>query len=304
MNDHNRNLSTLLTGNYVLVTVSSGDWRPVKRDVKLGREAAASHGAKSSAVIASKRLMDGYDDELRAVQSAYGAVRSYTYANTLPWSRAGENEAKRGDRLLRADKTPFFLAEVTKLKKEANVRLKEFLDVYEQRRDAAMQNSLGTLADPSLYPSLDEIRARFYCRVEVNPVPLSTALGMTTMPTDLADALGERIAAQQNEALGNALSDLKARVVAELKRTAEVLGKHAAGEKISLYSSLVGNMRQAAQLVDDFNVDGSADMKDFAAQLRRLAEHDVKVIKASPSLAKKKVATAKELMNAIDQLEW
>jgi len=177
--------------------------------------------------------------------------------------------------------------------------LNDFIGAYSSRKAEAISN-LGSLANPDDYPDVSELNELFAVNLDMNPVPATTDFERLTIPAEVAQALGNRIAGQQQVVLDNAMKDLSDRIVTELKRMATQLGKFSDGEKTRLYGSLIDNMSGLVALLRSANFTKDAKLNELADRLSECTKHDIKTIKANVSVAKQVAVTANEITADIE----
>ncbi|MCU0295782.1 MAG: hypothetical protein MUD05_06955 [Candidatus Nanopelagicales bacterium] len=304
MSDSLQDLSTTLTNNYLLVNVSLASWAARASDKTLAAETAASHGAIDSAVSVTKKLLAGADEEHKAVLSAQNAVRSFVYDRTIPYSRSGEDaKAKRGPRLLPVVDSLEFMADLKPLNAAFKAAMADFKAVY-AARVAAAQSNLGSISAD--YPDPSELDGMFSVRVDFEPVPSMQNFTRMSIPAAVAEALGKRLAARQEESLRAGFADLRDRIAAELSRTVTQLTKVTAGEKTKLYETLSTNVRTLVDLLKATTplVGDSPDLARLTSRLEILAATPVETYKTSVGAAQDSLAVARDALADLDAIEW
>lgn len=299
-------LNEVLATNYLLVTCTISDWSGKASDKALADETAATHGAAAGALRVVKDLMVGADAELKALRSAQSAVRSFAYDRTIPFSYAGEDaKSKRGPRALPVADAMTFLAELKPLNAAYKAALDDFERVYTQRVAQARGN-LGSIDDPAAYPDPSVIRDEFSVRVDLLPMPSVGSFNKLSLPAQVAQALGDRLAARQETALKAGFADLRDRIAAELQRTVAQLGKVVGGEQTRLYKTLqtnvaglAGLLRSTAGLLGD-----TPELARVLERLDTLARTPVETYKTSVGKANDNLVAAKEALDGLDEIQW
>lgn len=302
MNEFTEQIASALSTNYMLVKFSMSKWEGNKTDKKASRKLTDDAHADKRAARVVKQLMVGANAEHKAVSSAFNAVRQYVYTHTLPWST---NDVKMtGPRLLSTATSMQFMKGHAELVRTANTALQEFLAVYDQRRQEALL-SQGTLADASDYPTKEQLETSYSLTVDYEPIPDGASFNNMQVPTQIAEALGSRVAASQVKAIRNAMTALQMRLVDELKRMAEQLGKHGRGEKTKLYNSLITNMSTIVSLLETSNINNKQEIRDLAMDIRsKLCSTSIDALKASPHKAAEVAKSAQSLLGTVDEFEW
>ena len=297
-------LNAAIAGNFMQVQVRIRKWSGKQVDRSLSNELEVAKAAKHGALKTVKNLLAGADDELREVNSALDSIRTYTYNKTLPWATNSDG-AMRGPRLLPVRDTTDFLSGYKSLVRSYEQAKQSFLNVYEARRQQAIAN-LGGAGNPADYPTTDEIDNQFNVDLDLGVVAAVNDFSRLPIPADVAQALGQRMASKQEQAINNAMNDLFKRMLESVQRMATQLGKHAEEGNARLYKTMVQNVRDINSLLTAANVTGNSHLSELAEKIEReLCPHDVEVYKANPGLAKQKseqaALIAKDIENSI---EW
>jgi hypothetical protein len=280
-------LSDVLSSNYMLASLTVRKWSARKKDNEATEELLTIKGATHNAASVIKSLLAGNDRELRDTHAAYDRIRTWFYANSLPWTT---QEGQRGDRVVGTQQAMTFLRDFARLKTEAEKARDSFLDVY----DLAVANasvSMGGLYNTLNYPNKESVREMFGATLDIMPMPAVTDFDRVTIPGAMAQGLKGKYETRAKKQVECAISDLQTRVIEELGRMASQLGKVAAGEKARLFKSLTGNMQTLANLARSMGP-LSADLVVLADRLEaELLQHEVGAFKDNAALANK-VATA------------
>ncbi len=303
-------LNSTLSNNYLLLDITFKKWSASRPDKTLAKEITTLHGASPEAVNVTRKLMAGADDELKALEKTMGAIRSYAYSVSLPWSTAGEGASKKGPRLIPALSAMEVLTKLKELQDEFHTAKQDFINVYAQRVADAVKNQgtlvqapvapatvgagLGYLAVPAnsavdvskAYPPVGDLDTMFTVRADISVVPTVADFSRVALPAQLATALGARMGARQEKAMANAMEDLTMRTAAVAARMATQLSKHASGEKTKLYASLVTNVRDLAALLETTNFRSDAKITELADMCRELCVYDIAQLKHSVTASK------------------
>ena len=147
----------------LLVEFNASVWTARKLDKSATDEVVISKraGAKDAARV-NKHLLAGRN-ELDVIQKHVGAVRTFVYENTLPWSDTGI-------RLLPTSKFMDFNDRMGKLEEEFVELVNDFVQVYPSL-NTAQAMALGDMFDRSEYPSAGEMAHKFSFRLNFMPVP-------------------------------------------------------------------------------------------------------------------------------------
>ena len=280
-----RALNDALASNYMLVDLQRRSWGGKKTDRAVSDEVIRDKGATRDSGRFIKYLLAGADAELKAVQQRGNAVGAFVYSKTLPWS-SNQDGSKRGDRLIAATSTFEFMKELNSIKHEYDLAVQLLTAVWDARVATAKQNLGGMAEITDDYPKAAELADKFAINVDLRPVPTMADFTRINVPPELAEALGERHAAQAEIQVGIAQDDLKKRLLFQLERMSKQLKKTGAGDKTRLYDSLVTNMQELVGLARTMNMRSNPELAALADKIeQQLLKNPVDVYRNHPEQA-------------------
>lgn len=280
-----RQLNDALAANYMLVDLQLKSWGSKKTDRIVSQETIASKGASKSSGRFVKNLLAEADAEFLEVVHYQNQIRALVYSRTLPFS-ANVDGAKRGERLVSATKTFELMKEVNGVKYEHDKAVARLQTVWDARVAQARINLGGMATDQSDYPTAAELPDKFAVSFDLRPVPAMADFSRVAVPSELSEALGNRLAEQNAVQAGVALTDLKDRLLSELQRMAKQLTKAGAGEKTRLYDSLVTNVQDLVSLARTMNVHNNSGLAKLADDIEmQLLQQPVEAYRNSPTQA-------------------
>jgi hypothetical protein len=290
-----RALNDALASSYMLVDLQLKSWGSKKTDRAVSQETTDAKGATRGAGRFVKNLLAGADAEFLEVVHYQNQIRALVYSRTLPFS-ANTDGAKRGERLVSATKTFELMKEVNAIKHEHDKAVAALQAVWDIRVGEARIN-LGSMAsDITDYPLSAELPDKFAISFDLRPVPAMSDFTRVSLPSELSEALGNRIAEQNAIQASVALADLKERMLSELQRMAKQLTKTGAGEKTRLYDSLVTNMQDLVSLARTMNVHSNGGLTKLADDIEmQLLRNPVETYRNHPEKATEVAAAAANL---------
>lgn len=267
-----KQLNDALAANYMLVDLQLKSWGSKKTDKDASQQTITSNGASQKAGRFVKNLLADADSEYLEVVHYQNQIRAMVYARTLPFSNNTDG-AKRGERLVNGIKTLELMKEVNGIKHEHDKAVARLQAVWDQRVLQAKSN-LGAMAKASdAYPTAAELPDKFAVSFDLRPVPAMSDFTRVSIPSELSEALGQRVAEQNIVQAGVALDDLKTRMLEELQRMAKQLKKTASGEKTRLYDSLVTNMQDLVGLARTMNMHNNPGLAKLADDIEKQLLH-------------------------------
>ena len=282
---------TQLTERAMLVCLHISQWTARKHDKAASAEVADTYGANVNVGRYTKSLID--KDALRDICRIARDARGHHDANTLPWTDTGfrilpganyfdYTEAQRGFR------TKFETA------------VKAFAGDYADHRDQA-RNALKGLFSITDYPSPDEIAAKFRMETSFLPLPDAADFRVTLGAAEEARIRAD-IEARVKGAADAAMRDLWKRVHDTVARMSDRLNAYGVdadtGKVINPFrDSLVGNLRDLAELLPKLNIAGDPQLEDMRERLvASLCPHDPQALRDSPTLRQSVAREADQIL--------
>ena len=264
-----------------------------KTDKGVSLEVADQKNANQRAVKVIKTLIDTTHPAYRAVKTARGALYNVFAAETAPWSEDGWYiiKAKGYDRF----------TEVMREKTDAfDIAVTDFLKVYPELVDQA-PHRLGDLFDAEIFPSVEACAELFHSDVEVRPVPEAgdfrvamSAEDKQKIVTQMQRKNDERVTQVTSECFDRAYS-----AISNMVERLEAFDPDKKGAK--LYDSLVGNVRDIADLLPSLNVGDDPRLEQLAKDIGlRLTETDSSTLKKDEGKRQQVADNARQIMNQID----
>ena len=264
-----------------------------KTDKGVSLEVADQKNANQRAVKVIKTLIETTHPAYRAVKTARGALYNVFAAETAPWSEDGWYiiKAKGYDRF----------TEVMREKTDAfDIAVTDFLKVYPELVDQA-PHRLGDLFDAEIFPSVEACAELFHSDVEVRPVPEAgdfrvamSAEDKQKIVTQMQRKNDERVTQVTSECFDRAYS-----AISNMVERLEAFDPDKKGAK--LYDSLVGNVRDIADLLPSLNVGDDPRLEQLAKDIGlRLTETDASTLKKDEGKRQEVADNARQIMNQID----
>jgi hypothetical protein len=158
-----------------------------------------------------------------------------------------------------------------------------FVPRYPEMVEWARAEHNGTF-DPSDYPAVETLLDSFYFRTEPLPVPDAAHFEGTMSSLLGVDAEGVNIRVQ--DAMQEAQRELMARMIEPVRAMAVKLAEQpkAGKDDICFRDSLIGNIREIAELVPKLNIGGDAAIDQFAADMLALARYVPEVLRTDKAI--------------------
>jgi len=265
----------------LLVHVKISVWDSVKTDRKIMEDVKNIHNAKGDVGYMRKNMLAGVDGPLKAVRSAYAAVRIRHYDLSLPWISDTASDRKTGPRLLPHPLLGRYLTELGELERVAVDALETFIPLYPQMIVDAQPN-LGGMFEKADYPSADEIRSKFRIYKDFEPIPDGTCF--RGLPKGMLDRLSTHLQVRQQTQLQQAQqamwTEAKDRIAHLVDRLADTDTKFKEAS-IRAVRELVG-LLPGWNIGKDSRVDEIAsDIEDMLAGVEAVDLRNDKTVRAS-----------------------
>jgi hypothetical protein len=246
----------------MLVELSVSVWTARKLDKGVTDEVLhdKAAGAKNAARV-NKSLMAGRQ-ELIDIQQCATAARSYAYANTVPWSDAGQ-------RLLVNSRFMQFDARMDAFKSEFQAKVDSFVQLY-PTLITAQAMALGSMFDRNEYPLACDMARKFGFNYDYFPVPASGDFRVD-VGNDAQEELRKRLEAAADARVQRAVGDVQQQLVEHLQRMSDRLvtdyDKTGQPKQRRFHDTLVTSAYELCDLINDFNVTGDKKLAEARQRL-------------------------------------
>lgn len=239
----------------VLVQVKRRMYAPYKRD----NEASDDYGAGS----VNKHLFKDGNNRVKRTISKFTAVYKYVKQNTVPWSTGVEMLAN----------THYFefSSNLTQLIDDAEQAINDLVANWDAEVAADLSriaNINPQLADPSDYPSADEVRRRFGIEVRYMPVPAADGfdprLGMSEKDK-------QSLQNQLDDAGANAGKHIIESMLDVMQKSVDKLRIPIGADQSVFRNSLVDNLVEVSDRMAKVDMTGDPQVAAAIKQLRSTA---------------------------------
>jgi hypothetical protein len=239
----------------LLVEFNASQWTARKLDRSTTDEVirGKSAGDKGAARV-NKNLLAGRK-ELEVINQHIGAVRTYVYDNTLPWSDSGI-------RLLPSTKFMEFNQIMQDYEDKFSELVDEFIGVY-PTLITAQAMALGDMFKRDEYPSPHELKHKFSFRINFMPVP-SAGDFRVDVGNEAQKELQEKLSNLADERIEHAMRDIKTRLKEHLDRmsdrlTVDYVDNNAVTRKF--HDSLLDTAHELCDMAKVLNITHDPDLE-------------------------------------------
>ncbi len=275
-----------LTERAMVMNLSIGLWQGYRLDKDATRRVTDEAGAAADAARVNKHLIP--KEDLAAIVTASGAIRTHFYTNTLPWR-------DNGDRLMPRKLFEKFIPEheqlVTAFKDEVEIFVRDRYPAAIARAEFRM----GSMFNRDDYPTPFDVRRKFYANLDIDPVSTSGDFRVQ-MDQEHVDSVKAQIEARAADRLQAATYDV-------WKRMAETIGRF--HERMAVpdqvfRESTVTSIGELLDLVPGLNVlDDPAIETVRQAIAKSLGGIDARDIRKDPALRSELAGEAKQIMDTM-----
>lgn len=246
-----------LHSSAVLVSLKIGIWNTKRKDKKQTEKVKTDAGAQGNVGAYQKNLMPDFR-ELECITKFGADSRNWCKRETVPWTFDGVN-------VLSTEKL------WNGFDQEMQDRQKQFYDMvelvlieYAQARQIA-QFRLSTMFDVNEYPTVDEVRRKFYFEYSYHPVPQTGDFRVDVGNQGL-QFLQEQFEREANKTVAEAMTTLWKRV----QKTTETLSNQlrvSKDEKGKLYQATLDTALDLCTMMKDLNLTGDPKMEQMRRDL-------------------------------------
>lgn len=270
----------------VLVRLSISKFNPKRQDGKTTAEVLRDKQAKSTAGVWMKNLID--PSVLEAINTLEGATRAEHYRFSLPWK-------DEGWRILPTAMYLKYQDAIRAQKNKFNAEVEKFLANYPQHVEEAKE-ALKEMFNPSDYPTISELRAKFGVKIDVAPLPCGSDFRVSLASDELASIQAD-VDARVKEATAGAVKDLWNRLALPLRNMVNRLSEPDA----IFRASLVENLEDIIDLVPGLNVTGDLALDAIAQECKaKLGGLDAEVLRKNPQERKSTAEAAAEILKKME----
>jgi len=287
-------MSLHLSDKTVLANFSVSRWMGHRFDRKVTDEVNKAQNAASDTGRYNKRLLPpGASSKVDAVTSA---ARTFHRMQTMPWMDDGV-------RILPATKYLEYAAKMKEFRQEFDEEVVGFLKAYPSHIETAKKR-LGKMFNAADYPSANELRKSFDWKLVILPFPDADDFRVLSQGPELDEVkadLEARVAALWDDAM----KDTAERIVEVVGHMKEKLkgykpgkgGKRAEG---TFKDSLVGNVRELADLLPGFNLTNDKKLGSLITKIQKeLCKHDAGLLRDDDKIRKRVAKSADEVLTAV-----
>jgi len=250
----------------LLAEFNVSQWTARKLDKSTTDEVISNKNARDKgAARVNKHLLAGRN-ELDIIAKHVGAVRTYFYKNTIPWSDSGI-------RLVPSAKFMELDAQMTQYETEFDKLVDDFIAVY-PTLITAQAMALGSMFNRDEYPSADELRHKFSFRISYMPVPAAGDFRVD-VGNEAQKELQEKLAKLSDERVEHAMADIKTRLKEHLDRMVDRLTVDIVDGKEkprTFHGSLIETAQELCSLCRDLNVTNDPVLEDARVALARAVD--------------------------------
>jgi hypothetical protein len=256
-----KKIASPLSRKATLVSVAISQWTARKLDKRVTDKVNRENNASKDAGRYNKLLIEA--KRLEKINGIVSKARRLHYTMTKPW-------CDEGMRILPNVLHGKFADEFRVLKREFNDAADEFCHEY-PRFVEERKRALVTLFNAKDYPSVSEIRSKFTLETKVFPVPEADDFRSDVLDADTIEDIKREIAETSDKVLDGAMADTKQQLVKLIGHMSEKLASYKAkkGKRDFFTDSLVGNVRELADLLPAFNFNADPAFDQLVARIQR-----------------------------------
>lgn len=275
-----------LNDKALLVQLNISQWMARKLDKRVSKDIAHQHQASEYAGRYTKSLLPA-GQSLSTVHNLTSAIRKEFLDNTLPWGLAGTQ-------MLPSTNYLAFMSHFRKRRGEWEAAVAAFLNDYNTMRVDA-QRELGSLYDPSEYPTDVEIKAKFSIDLQVFPVPTSDF--RVSLSSDEVSRLQREIEERTQRAQQDAHKEVWQRLFKRVSHVAERLS----AVDGRFHDSVIDNTREDCALLSRLNFAQDPNLEAMRLEVeKKLAQLSPEALRSDTVL---RLSAADEANQIIERMK-
>ena len=270
----------------VLVQVKRRMYSPYKLDT----EESKAYGAGN----VNKHLFEGRNNRVKEAISKYGEVYKFVKDNTVPWTTGVE--------LLNIEHYMAFTSGLRQLIDDANQAVNDLVTHWDAEvaadlkrlGDIAYAKGKPNLANPSDYPSADEVAAKFNIEVRYMPVPTTGDFRVGISDEDKAS-----LQQQLDDATANASKHVLTQMIDPMRRAVEKLTVKIGEDGSVFRDSLIDNMVDVADRMRRVNLSDDPKIVNAIRDLQSLVTtyaNNKDMLRSSQTVREKAATQIDDLM--------
>ena len=276
-------MSNTLSDRAMLVTLNVSQWTARKLDKRETEELARKHGTLTDIARVNKSLLP-FASSLEKIHKATGSIRTYYYAQTLPWGQ-------EGSRIIPSANYMSFVAEMRNMISAWNKLVSNFIADYPRLKEEARVLLNGLYREED-YPDTLDVERKFRADVSFFPVP-----DARDFRVQLADDELLRIQSEMQdrvmEAQGVAMRECWDRLYTIVKHAKEKLSD----PKGIFRDSMIDNARELCALLPKLNIAGDANLERMRSEVEgALCGHSADTLRTAPDVRESAAKAMSDIM--------
>lgn len=244
----------MLRDEAMIVRLSISQWTARKFDRGVTQKVANDYGTTADVGRYNKILVA--QDAIKEITQTVSNVRAFHYENTLPWDDAG-------GRILPSANFLVYSKRMREFKAEFDKAVQAFVSNYDEYRGEARRR-LGGMFKLGDYPGHLEVRRKYSCSTDIEPIPSSTDFRVSVSVKD-SNRIKKELEARVKEREAEAMKDLYFRLNKVIGHFYEKLTD---GDAI-FRDSLVENVVELVNLLPRLNVAGDPELEKIRKETQK-----------------------------------
>jgi Protein of unknown function (DUF3150) len=297
----NNNIASPLARKATLVSVEISQWTARKFDKKATADFNRRHHAAQDAGRYNKHLIQA--ERLKTLNSLVNKARELHYRFTKPWNDEG------GLRILPNTLHAKFADEFRVLQRDFDEAADDFARDYPKYVEE-QRVRLNGLFDPTDYPRARDIRDKFKLRTRVYPVPETDDFRSGTLDEATLEDIKREIAEAHKDAEKTMTADTVKQIVEVVGKMSDKLKAYNGGEekrkgeeRSFFANSLVGNVRQLAEMLPHFNLNNDKKLDAVIKRINKeLCVEDAETLRENADVRASVQKSAEEIAKTVEDL--
>lgn len=272
-----------ISNDCMVLNIHTGVWLGHRHDKDATKTITEQSNAETDAARVNKHLIA--TKYLQPITTMASSIRHHFHKNTLPWK-------DNGDRLLVRQRYMQFMQEHGELSRKFDQAVDNFVTVDYPAAVTQAEFRMGSMFKPEEYPSAEELRSKFYVRLDIDSVTEAGDFRVEMDKTTL-DGVRRNIEDALQQRLTRAMNDVWSRLANTLKSFAECTASDGALKKAT-----VDNLEAIVELLPDLNIVNDPKLEQIRQEIKAaLTGHDVVVLRKNKPMRQAAALEAKRIMD-------
>lgn len=288
-----------LTQNAILVKKKMGHMALTIKEERIEDAVKTIHGLRGVNRITTAKKYILPSKAVSPINACLTAASEYFQTVTLPWAWAGWG-------LLPAVQIIPFRAKMNEFKENLDVIVQDFLLNDYQRLVEKQRQELGSLFRPEDYPSPEDLRKRWYIKLDFEPLPSPQNITKENIPEEIRQELVQNAEVRLKESIENSVRSVYDRLFEVIEHLMNAVDKYnVVNGKVTgkFRVNSIENVSSLLNIVPMLNITNDPKLTEVSEQIKeRILRYGAEELRASPNARKDLKSATLDIMTTLAPL--